>query len=747
LLPHHVPSLAVVRDGLLHKDVSGTLFIQALVIIGWLAWASFAVSVMIEVFARLRGRSTITLPGLRAQQRWAASLIAAITLMFASPALASASAAPHAAPPAVVSTAVPSVIRTVIAVPPTGPPGAPSAASSGATAMDTSTPHSLTYHVKRGDYLGAIAQRYEGKFGDYQSLAKANHITDASHIEPGWTLALPSDAHDRGVAPHASGHVTGAPQPPAPGPQTSGPQTPAPAGNGPSASTGTSPGAGTPATAPSTAPSSTAPSSTAPSNAAPASTAPSTTAPSSTAQSSTGPSSAAPSIAAPKTTAPASAPTTNAGNGGATPAHSAKGGAAANNTQPSPLVNVPRTATKASPVIVETLEAAGTLAAIVTLSLVAVSRREQLQRRLVKHVPATPTGGAMPRLMAPTQQRDLIRVDASLRSLAAMVDGWPIERIPQIAGVWTDHGAITLMLADDCGSAPRPFLDDPNGWMLAPSGEFIAHPDQVAPLPTLVTVGGRANQHLLLDVEYLRLLGIGGDAGEAMNLLRFIAVELCHNVWSDDVRVVLTGFGDDAGALAALDPDRVRVQPSIAEAATRFRHRLARAVANWDAPPGPPEILLVARPPIEACADLTALETDLMRAPGVGMAVVVGGTPDGFEASRYQVRVNADGLLRVGFLGDAIMPAASLPTMLLPEVSTLIESARRAGDTSPLDLARAASRAAMRVASEASESTGRRSATSRTGTMAGAHRRPPGEKPAQRESLVDLTKARHVRTA
>ncbi|HEY2791842.1 MAG TPA: hypothetical protein VGJ28_05775 [Micromonosporaceae bacterium] len=398
--------------------------------------------------------------------------------------------------------------------------------------------------------------------------------------------------------------------------------------------------------------------------------------------------------------------------------------------------------------VVEVLEAAGTLAAIVSLGLFAVSRREQLQRRFVKHVPTVATGGTLPRLMAPTQQQDMIRVDASLRSLAALVDGWPIERIPQIAGVWTDHGTITLMLADDCGAAPRPFTDDANGWLLAPTATLAERPNQVAPLPTLVTVGGRARQHLLLDIEYLRVLGIGGAATEAMNLLRFLAVELCHNVWSDDVRVVLAGFGNEAVPLAAIDPDRVRVQPSIAEAVVRFRRRLARAVANWDAPPGPPEILLVASPTPEVCADLSALEEDLMRAPGLGMAVVIGATPEGFAADRYQVDVTAEGLLKVGFLGDAMMPAASLPRLLLPEVSSLIGSARRHGDTSPLDLARAASRAAARNAGDETAATGRPPATSRTGTMAGAHRRAPGTQPVQRESaLVDLTKARHVRTA
>ena len=98
----------------------------------------------------------------------------------------------------------------------------------------------------------------------------------------------------------------------------------------------------------------------------------------------------------------------------------------------------------------------------------------------------------------------------------------------------------------------------------------------------MCTVGGRANQHLLLDIEYLRVLGIGGDPVEAVNLLRFIAVELSHNIWSDDVRVVLAGFGDESRALAAIDP---RPDPG---ASRRFRRRSRRSGTGSRArsPPG-----------------------------------------------------------------------------------------------------------------------------------------------------------------
>ena len=180
----------------------------------------------------------------------------------------------------------------------------------------------------------------------------------------------------------------------------------------------------------------------------------------------------------------------------------------------------------------------------------------------------------------------------------------------------------------------------------------------------------------------------------------------------------------------------MRVEQSIPEAIDAFRDRIARAVAAWDGPAEAPEVMLIANPSAHDAAALIDLEADLMRAPGLGMAVVVAPTPADFTAGRYQVEVSGDGQLHVGFLGDAVMPAASLPALLVPEVANLLAKARAAGDTSPLDLARAASRAAARAG-----------AANRTVALAGQHRRPPGQAPQPREALVDLMKARHVRSA
>jgi hypothetical protein len=340
------------------------------------------------------------------------------------------------------------------------------------------------------------------------------------------------------------------------------------------------------------------------------------------------------------------------------------------------------------------LAASGTLAAVVSLAVLVMRRRDQANRRLGRTSVMPATSAGAPRLMAPTRVEDIVRLDTALRVLSDRVAQWPVDATPQVAGVWLDHATVTLLLADETRPAPPPFVDDPNGWRLDARAAVGQPTDQIAPLPLLCTVGGRDRQHALLDLEYLRMLGIGGDPVEAMNVMRFMVAELCHNVWADDVRVTLAGFGPEAAALSVFDPARVRVEPSVPAAVAAFHARLADAVANLH-DVRPPDVLLVAAPAMGDHAALSALERDLMATPGVGMAVVVAPTAEGLPVGRYQMNVGGGGDLHIGFLGDALMPAATLPAALVGEVVSLIAEARESADPSPLDLARAASRAAF----------------------------------------------------
>ena len=199
-LPDHVPALSEIGDALTTRD-DGQLFLRALAIVGWLGWATFAMSVLVEVPARLLRIPAPRLPGMRRQQRMAAALIGGVALIIgASPAMASAAAV------ATTTTyaATPYTPATV---------SAPAAAAWERTAAAADEDPVPVYRVERGDYLGHIADRYLGEFDRYPELAKLNKIRDPDVIRPGQMLHMPEGAADGGVRHHATGLVSVPPLP------------------------------------------------------------------------------------------------------------------------------------------------------------------------------------------------------------------------------------------------------------------------------------------------------------------------------------------------------------------------------------------------------------------------------------------------------------------------------------------------------------------------------------------------------
>lgn len=224
-LPRHLPGLGQIGDALASPD-DGTLFVRLLTIAGWLAWATFTLSVLVEIPARLRGRRAVRLPGLRLQQRVAAALVGAVLAVFLGGTLASA--AVPARPIAVVAQ------RAPVAVVP------PAITHNTAAAKAYQQIQRPVYVVKRGDYLGRIAQRFTGDFDRYKQIAALNPrlVRNPNHIVPGWKLVLPVDSVDRGPTRHAAGNlvkpvVKATAKPPAKTPpsvpkQPTAPVTPAP---------------------------------------------------------------------------------------------------------------------------------------------------------------------------------------------------------------------------------------------------------------------------------------------------------------------------------------------------------------------------------------------------------------------------------------------------------------------------------------------------------------------------------------
>ncbi|MFI9846689.1 hypothetical protein ACIHFD_57380 [Nonomuraea sp. NPDC051941] len=173
-LPDHLPSLKQIADMLAAPD-DGTLFVGALEVVAWGAWATFSFSVITEIIARVRGRRIVPrLPGLRGMQRLAAYLVASASLAVLAPGVGNA-----AAPPPVVSMA------------PLHPLGQ--------AAVDPPDEERI-YQVKKGDSLWEIADKELGTPRRWPKIWKLNAQSRQPHgqtftspglVHPGWKLRLP----------------------------------------------------------------------------------------------------------------------------------------------------------------------------------------------------------------------------------------------------------------------------------------------------------------------------------------------------------------------------------------------------------------------------------------------------------------------------------------------------------------------------------------------------------------------------
>ncbi|MYS84178.1 LysM peptidoglycan-binding domain-containing protein [Embleya scabrispora] len=187
LLPHRLPALDEVTKILTAPD-DGSGFIAALAIIAWIAWLCFAISVVVEIPAQVRGLSAPRIRGLGWSQKAAGALIGGIMLLLPTgTALAAgqAQAAPQladsvaSAPSRVVEQEIP------VRVQDPGPAAGP------------------THTVQRGDSLWTIAEERLGdgkrwteiaKLNDGKVMANGQPFDSADYVEVGWVLALPANA-------------------------------------------------------------------------------------------------------------------------------------------------------------------------------------------------------------------------------------------------------------------------------------------------------------------------------------------------------------------------------------------------------------------------------------------------------------------------------------------------------------------------------------------------------------------------
>lgn len=526
---HHIPTLTEITTALAAPD-DGTLLRSTLIVVGWVAWATYAVSLLLAIPAYLTGRRVPRLPGLRLQQRQVAGLIGAIAALstLSAPAAAMASThsagpAPHAAPAVAAAPAAPTV-----------------------TTPTTHTPDTHIHTVRRGETLWKIARDELGEGDRYEQIAKATagvaqpdggRLVDPDHIETGWQVVIPT-----------------------PAPRHSSTPTPAPTTPGadhkvvrqkqrPSAVTDTP--------APSAAPTqATSPSSQAPVEAR----------------------EQAPSAALPT---PPSAPTT-------TPATTAPTGTAATPTraqeQPSTTnpaaETTPSTTAERAPTSLlsqsRTTYGLGAVGAALLLLLLARRRAMAGRHRRPGRRIKVPTGQAA---ITETQTRagaDEAAAEYLSRALRALGAYFMQANRPLPALRAARLGQNLELYFTHPTDLPAPFVPDPDSpdiWILEPSGvvdlpslEDLA--DIPAPWPTLVTLGSDAdNGAILVCLEEIASLTISGDARTSADTLAAIAAELIASPWADDMtRITLVGTLTDLAP--HLGSPRVNVADSVDEALT-----------------------------------------------------------------------------------------------------------------------------------------------------------------------------------
>lgn len=600
---------------------TGSVFMLALVVVGWLGWASFAVSVLMEIPAQLRGRVPRHLPGLGWSQHMAAALIGSILIIGPTTGAALAAATPVTSAAHHVAATAPAQIHT--------------ASVADVTSTDPSA-HHHTYTVQQtrpAQSLWSIAAARLGDGSRWEEIARLNQgrtMVDgqvfhaSAPIQPGWVLIMPADA-DSGPEPpldtttEASAHTVtvhpgdtlsgiaedelgsasdypqlfaanqGRAEPDGahltdpdlirPGWKLTIPDTGSAAdpSEGHHQSTGRHEGhdhhgqdqqadPGTTGHSDHGADESTPAHPTAPNTTA--SPDPATTAPEPT------------STARPQQSAPSS-PATHA------PAHHGQAGA--------PHAQEPNTDDADGRSTIYTAAAATSLAAAALLAVVGTrralqQRRRRPRRRIPLPRPATPTADLEKHLRVASDPVGLDLADQALRTLAAncAASGRPL---PPLAAVRVTARGLELHL-----SAPTPPIapfteqdDQPDLWWCPARGAALLSADEVrditAPYPALVSVGTTAEQEpVLVNLESVGLLRLAGSAEDVRAVMLGLAVELASSGLADDATIMLAGLG---GELVDAFPIRIEHHERIEEALQDLRahdaaQRAALAAADLD---------------------------------------------------------------------------------------------------------------------------------------------------------------------
>ncbi|MFE9687546.1 hypothetical protein [Streptomyces sp. NPDC006285] len=561
---------------LLRPD-DGTLLLTAFTCIGWVAWMTFACTVILEIVAVARHRSAPRLRPVSSMQAVAAFLVGAIALI----APAAASAAPSS--PTTAVTAPPSATdRSTDAAPSTSrTPGAATTRThtvmsstelpwdlaeqylgagqrwrdiaalnpniAGLASGDQYLPAGAviklpidarltpmaatgqqdagsTVTVRSGDYLSKIADRELGDGGRWPELFTASRgqpqprglpdITDPDLIYAGQQITVPEPSPAQDDPPRGPEDRS---LRPAPLPPPNDAQKP---GHG------------------------TAPPSMKPSRSSPAP--------------HTSPSPAASAPGAPATRQPEAGPSHSSATVSATPlpsisAFPTRSAAPSTSHDGAPASDTPGSTAGSGPAGLLTVLGAGALLASAITGALALRRTLQRRRRTPgeKIAIAPNTCAAEAQLAATAEPDAATRLDVALRTLAQQIRNEDnTTPLPPLRAARLGPHTVEILADDPTQAPPPPFQAGQNNWWTLPANAALLDEDAArdvpAPYPGLVTIGSTAQSELLLlDLCLLSALLLDGDLVHVTEVCTALALELGMSPWASEVEIVTIGFGED----------------------------------------------------------------------------------------------------------------------------------------------------------------------------------------------------------
>ena len=328
------------------------------------------------------------------------------------------------------------------------------------------------------------------------------------------------------------------------------------------------------------------------------------------------------------------------------------------------------------------------------LGLLAARRRQRHRRPIgkVKAPTSIPAAKLERRLRDRAGAADVVWMDKALRYAAHLVSSRPAGELPDVTCVWISDVELQMQLATPV-DAPAPFFAEDGSWIL-PADIDIADESWTevqAPYPALASLGEMGGESLLVDLERLTAVTITGDADRTNALLRHLAVELAHNLWSDYLQVTLVGWGEH---LRVLNPDRLRYASSVGDIVTGLRGRLAETAdaetelettllagrlttEAGDGGTWSPEMYLIdaAASTEQDLAMLTELMTRQPTGQRAAVAVIARRT-DGAPDEAATIHIDAGGMLTLPeVLGSLRIHAAGMSEQELDLVVELFKSA------------------------------------------------------------------------